>query len=91
LSWFLKGILPAHHGFQGGEMVKLFKYANSAEFKKHMYLSKEKSLYLKLEHLAHCFPVRIELVFEWTTACPSGSPRGRNAQFVPNMPRQLSG
>jgi hypothetical protein len=29
-----------------------------------MYLSKEKELSLKQENLAHCFPVRLKLVFK---------------------------
>jgi hypothetical protein len=34
--------------------------------------------------------VRIELVFERNTAFPAGFSRGRNTQFAPNRPIQLS-
>jgi hypothetical protein len=34
-----------------------------------MYLSKENRLSWKQEHLAHCFCVRIDLIFERNTAC----------------------
>jgi hypothetical protein len=40
------------------------KYAYSAEWKKHMYLSKENHLHYKLQHQGQCFPVKIELVFK---------------------------
>jgi hypothetical protein len=39
---------------------------------KHMYLSKENHLCYKQEHLAHCSPVRIELVFERNITCILG-------------------
>jgi hypothetical protein len=44
------------------------KPAYSAELKKHMYLSLENHLHLKLQHLAHYLPVRIELFFERNTS-----------------------
>jgi hypothetical protein len=64
LSYFSKEIVPANHNFQGGERLILFQTGNSAELKKHMYLSLEKHLCQMLQILAHCFHVRIDLVFE---------------------------
>jgi hypothetical protein len=55
-----------------------------------MYLSKEKHLCWKVENLAHCFPVRMELLFEMNTVFPSGFSRARNTHFVPKRPIQLS-
>jgi hypothetical protein len=73
------------------EIVSLcYKYALSAELKKHMCLSKENNLCYKLQHLAHCFSVIIELVFEQNTACKTQLTRCREAHFVPNRPSQLS-
>jgi hypothetical protein len=40
------------------------KQAFSLELKKHLYLSKENHLYMHLQHLAHYFPVRMEVVFD---------------------------
>jgi hypothetical protein len=40
------------------------KEAYSADFKKHMYHSKENHLCYQLQHLEHRFPVKIELVFK---------------------------
>jgi hypothetical protein len=60
----VKGILHANQTFQGGEMLIFFQISLSAELTKHIYLSKETHLLEYQEHLAHCFPVRIELVFE---------------------------
>jgi hypothetical protein len=51
------------------------KWAYSANLKKHMYLSKEKHLSYKQEHLACSLHVRIELVFERNTACLLGFSR----------------
>jgi hypothetical protein len=36
----------------------------SVELNKHMYLFKGKHLCWKLQYLAHCFPLRTELVFK---------------------------
>jgi hypothetical protein len=44
------------------------KKAYSAELKKHLYLSEENHLFKKLQHQAHCFPVRTELVFDRNTS-----------------------
>jgi hypothetical protein len=41
-----------------------------------MYLSKENHLCLKLQHLAHCFSVRIELVCARNTSCNLGFSSG---------------
>jgi hypothetical protein len=45
------------------------KYGYSAELKKHMYFSKENHLYSKVQHLAHCFPVKINIGPEMNTSC----------------------
>jgi hypothetical protein len=45
---------------------------------------------LEVEHLAHCFPVRIELVFERNTSCPSEFSKLINSHFVPNRPIELN-
>jgi hypothetical protein len=42
--------------------------AYSTELKKCMYLLKETHVWSKKDHLAHCFPVRVELVFERNTS-----------------------
>jgi hypothetical protein len=39
-------------------------YLYSAELKKHMHLSKENHVCYTVEHIAHCVPVRIELVLK---------------------------
>jgi hypothetical protein len=44
-----------------------------------------------MEHLAHCFPVRTELVFESNISSLPEFIRGRNAHFVINRPTELSG
>jgi hypothetical protein len=44
-----------------------YKLAYSAKLKKHKNLSKENHVCQKQEHLAHCFPVSIEVVFERNT------------------------
>ena len=36
-----------------------------------------------MQHLAHCFPVRIEFVFERNTSCESEFSRWRKALFFP--------
>jgi hypothetical protein len=64
--------------------------AYSADLKKHMYLWKEYHLCWKLEHIVHCLPVRIEIVFERNTACQWGFSRGITAHYDPNRPIQLS-
>jgi hypothetical protein len=66
------------------------KQAYSAELKKHMYLSKENHLCLKVQQQAHRFPVRTELVFERSTSCNSEFSRWLKDNFVPNRPFQLS-
>jgi hypothetical protein len=38
---------------------------------KNRKVSKEKNLCEKHAHLAHCFPVRVEVVFERDTSCKS--------------------
>jgi hypothetical protein len=55
-----------------------------------MNLSKEHHLCYKQEHLAHCFPVITELLFERNASCSYGVSRWREALFVPNRPIQLS-
>jgi hypothetical protein len=42
------------------------------ELKKHMYLLKNTTFFKLQEHLAHCLPVGIELVFERNTSCNLG-------------------
>jgi hypothetical protein len=42
------------------------------------------------DHLAHHFPVRIDLVLERKTALPSWFSRERNAQIIPNKPIQVN-
>jgi hypothetical protein len=49
----------------------------------HVSLERKASM-LKVEHPAGSFPVRIELVFQRNSACPSRFSRGNNAQFAPN-------
>jgi hypothetical protein len=49
-----------------------------------MYLSKENHLCYKQEHLEHCFPVRIELVFERNTSCNLDVSGWRSALLAPN-------
>jgi hypothetical protein len=43
------------------------KKAYSGELKRHMYVLEEYHLCKKQEHLGHCFPVRVELVFASNT------------------------
>jgi hypothetical protein len=45
-----------------------FELAHPDELMKYMDLSTENHLCSKQEHLAHCFPVRIELIFDRTTS-----------------------
>jgi hypothetical protein len=66
------------------------KYAYSAELKKSLYLSKESHLCYKLQRLAHCFHVRIELVFERNTSCISQFSLRRQSVFAPRRPIKLS-
>jgi hypothetical protein len=54
-----------------------------------MYQQAEKHLCEKKDHLAHCFPVRIELDFERKVSCSAGYFRWRMALIVPNKPIQL--
>jgi hypothetical protein len=42
-----------------------------------------------LQNLAHCFSVRIELVFERNTSWTSGLEMWQKSDFVPNRPTQL--
>jgi hypothetical protein len=46
-----------------------------AEVKKHMYHTKENHFGYKLQHLAPCFPVNIELILERSTSCNLGFSR----------------
>jgi hypothetical protein len=57
------------------------KYAYSDEWKKHMYLSKENHRWYKHEHVAHWFPVRIELVCERNNSCNLGFEGGHRLSF----------
>jgi hypothetical protein len=60
----LKGILPATLLFKV-EIGSVFsKWDYSVELNKHMYLSKGKHLFWKLHHLAHSFPLRVDLAFK---------------------------
>jgi hypothetical protein len=56
-----------------------------------MYQQAEKHLCEKKDHLAHCFPVRIEVDFERKMSCYVGYLRWRMALIVPNKPIQLRG
>jgi hypothetical protein len=60
----LKVILPPNHSFQGGEMLLFLQIGLFSSEKKHMYLSKENHLCKKLQHVAHCFTVKIELALK---------------------------
>jgi hypothetical protein len=55
-----------------------------------MYISNENQLSLKQKHLRHCFPVRIELIFEMKTIWKSELSRWRKSHFVPNWLMQLT-
>jgi hypothetical protein len=66
------------------------KYPYSVELKKYMYLSKENILNKKQQHVAPCFPVKIDLVSESNTSCNLGFSRWRYTVFVPNRPILLS-
>jgi hypothetical protein len=55
-----------------------------------MYLCKENHLYEKMENLAHCFPVRIQFVFERSTSGNLVASSGREAVSVPNRPIELN-
>jgi hypothetical protein len=67
----LKRILPKIIVFKVEIGSFYSKQAYSAEVKKHIDLSKENHLCLKLQHLANWFPVRTELVFERNNSCKS--------------------
>jgi hypothetical protein len=71
----VKGIRPANQRLQGGEMLIFLPISLSVELTKHIYLSKETYLLEFQEHLAQCFPVRIELDFERYVFCTIGVSR----------------
>jgi hypothetical protein len=64
LHWILRRVIPAIHSFQGRKGSFDSKEPYLAKWKKHRYFSKENHPCLKHEHLAHCFPVRIALVWK---------------------------
>jgi hypothetical protein len=74
----LKAVLHDNHGWKVEKGSYYSKKYYSAALEKHMYLFKEKDLGLKLQHLAHCFPVRIESFFEKNTPCLSLFSRRRS-------------
>jgi hypothetical protein len=66
------------------------KCAYSDWVMKHMYLSKENHVCKNLDHLAHCLPVRIQLVIERDTSCNLGVSSQRFVLLPPNWPLQLT-
>jgi hypothetical protein len=68
----LNGILHGNQGIQRWEILISAHIGQSAELQKQMYLMKEKHENYKVENLAPCLLVRIELVFKMNTVCPSG-------------------
>jgi hypothetical protein len=62
-EYFLKIIV-----FQVKKGSLCSKWAYSVELKRHLYIYEETQLWWSEEHLVHCFPVRIELVFERNTS-----------------------
>jgi hypothetical protein len=67
----VNGILPANHTIEDGERLIFSQKAYSAALKKQMHLSKENHQCWKQEHVALCFHVRIDLVFERNTSSKS--------------------
>jgi hypothetical protein len=65
----LNGKLPAHQGFQGGEMLNLLQITYSADLKKHVSLEGKPSM-LEARASITLFPLITELVFESNAACP---------------------
>jgi hypothetical protein len=58
---------------------------------KNTCISPKKSIYIKLEVLAHCFPVRIQFVFERNISCNLDFSTWEQGQVGPNRLIQLIG
>jgi hypothetical protein len=81
---------PCKSQFSMSKRLILFQIAYSATVKKHRYFWKENNPCLKREHLAHCFPVKIEFGFERNNSWEPVFLRWSKAHFVPNWPIQLT-
>jgi hypothetical protein len=70
-----KGILPENHSFQGGERLILFQNGLFSRVEEmHISLQRKPST-LEAAASSHCFPLRVELVFERNTFCNVGFSR----------------
>jgi hypothetical protein len=81
----LKEIPPASYVFQGGDRISLVQIGLLSRIEEtHVSLQGKPSM-LDAAVLAHCFPVRIEFIFESSAFCKSEFSMWRKAHFLRNM------